>query len=865
MRTRLTAALSVLATLFLLATACTTPPTGPGTPNLLPVAVVAASPTSGTAPLQVEFSASSSADPDGSIATYAWTFGDGGTATGMTPTHTYAQVGTYTARLTVTDNRGGTDADQVTIEVARDFSAVVLVDDDGADDPGCGTLAVPCATLDNGLDRAATDGKSAVWVAEGSYPRFTVVSGVDVIGGYDPTFSGPGGTSQVTGSFDPASGVSAAFVALDISDPTIVAGLTAQGGNESTTGRSSLAAYVGGAGNGLQLDDLTLTGGATGAAATALLVDGASTVGLTAPTISSGDAVGAGNSAYGIRALNGSTVVVEGGTIESGAAAPGASAGSAPVAGAAGCNGPNGANAGGASSPGAGGAGCSGTSPTNSGAGGTGGDYSGSGRAGSAGGGGAAGGSGGCPSLFGCGGDATGGAAGSVGTAGNGGVGGAATFTATALFSGQSGSAGTVGTAGAGGGGGGGGKSASASGGGGGAGGGAGAGGAAATIGGGAGGGSFGVYAVNATVQLTAVDVTAGQGGAGGSGQPGGAGGKGGNGGSGGNKSCCEAGGGGGGGAGGAGGGGGGAGGGAAGPSIGVLHSGSGTVTMTGSSLGAASGTASGGNGGAGGAAGAAGNGGAPGNCALIGGCGPTPGANSGQGNSGGAGTAGAAGQRLGSWDNGATTEPDQTGTPTTTTTTTTTTTAPPAAVRTAVAMTCSTSAAGQTSIDANATGASVLAPATVAAGSQFQVELTPDPMSVPTSGGGYPIGFISNVRYSYVVPAGATFVGATVSGGSNLGSGTPSVALNAGKVTLTVPGNLAAGTTANFPTVTATFTATGAAGSTIETRYAGSSYNDPGLIFQTRVNNVPLLGSVTSTSNCYAPVNPVLSTTTIN
>jgi dehydratase len=137
--------------------------------------------------------------------------------------------------------------------------------------------------------------------------------------------------------------------------------------------------------------------------------------------------------------------------------------------------------------------------------------------------------------------------------------------------------------------------------------------------------------------------------------------------------------------------------------------------------------------------------------------------------------------------------------------------------------------------------------------------------MSVPTSGGGYPIGFISNVRYSFVVPAGTSFVGATLAGGANLGAGTPTVASANGKVTLTVPGNLAAGTTATFPTLTVTLQVTGAAGSAIETRFAGSSYGDPGLIFNTRVNNVPLLGSVTSTSNCYAPVNPVLSTTTIS
>src|SRR5712692_4823933 len=54
----------------------------------------------------VSFDASASADPDGTIVSYAWTFGDGGTATGVTATHVYAAAGTFTPTLTVTDNSG---------------------------------------------------------------------------------------------------------------------------------------------------------------------------------------------------------------------------------------------------------------------------------------------------------------------------------------------------------------------------------------------------------------------------------------------------------------------------------------------------------------------------------------------------------------------------------------------------------------------------------------------------------------------------------------------------------------------------------------------------------------------------------------
>jgi PKD repeat protein len=64
----------------------------------------------------VDFS-DSSFDPDGSIASYAWAFGDGGTATTSSPRHTYAAAGTYTVTLTVTDNDGATDTATKQVEV----------------------------------------------------------------------------------------------------------------------------------------------------------------------------------------------------------------------------------------------------------------------------------------------------------------------------------------------------------------------------------------------------------------------------------------------------------------------------------------------------------------------------------------------------------------------------------------------------------------------------------------------------------------------------------------------------------------------------------------------------------------------------
>jgi glucose/arabinose dehydrogenase len=89
--------------------------------NRSPSAVLRATPSRGPAPLQVQFDAAGSSDPNGDPLSYDWDFGDGtphGSA--RNPVHTYTQRGVYSARLTVNDGRGLSDTETVSIAVGLD-------------------------------------------------------------------------------------------------------------------------------------------------------------------------------------------------------------------------------------------------------------------------------------------------------------------------------------------------------------------------------------------------------------------------------------------------------------------------------------------------------------------------------------------------------------------------------------------------------------------------------------------------------------------------------------------------------------------------------------------------------------------------
>jgi large repetitive protein len=129
--------------------------------NRAPSVEAAAAPRSGNAPLSVLFTAAGT-DPDDDELTYAWDYGDGGTGSGWRTTHTYTRGGTFTARVTVTDEGGMTASATVAITVGNppgNQPPTVLA----AADPNGGTAPLTVRFTSSGRD---PEGQGLLYVWE---------------------------------------------------------------------------------------------------------------------------------------------------------------------------------------------------------------------------------------------------------------------------------------------------------------------------------------------------------------------------------------------------------------------------------------------------------------------------------------------------------------------------------------------------------------------------------------------------------------------------------------------------------------------------------------------------------------------------
>ena len=87
------------------------------TPAPIPPGANAGGPYSSVVGSVISFDGTASSDADGTIVSYTWNFGDGGVASGPSPTHSYSVDGNFAVTLTVTDNDGLTGSDSTTATI----------------------------------------------------------------------------------------------------------------------------------------------------------------------------------------------------------------------------------------------------------------------------------------------------------------------------------------------------------------------------------------------------------------------------------------------------------------------------------------------------------------------------------------------------------------------------------------------------------------------------------------------------------------------------------------------------------------------------------------------------------------------------
>jgi PKD repeat protein len=165
-----------------------------------------------------------STDPDGTVMTRSWDFGDGAMATAQTATHTYAATGDYTVTLTVTDNDGatGTTASQV----------VTVTEPPVPNTPPTASFTYSCTDLTCDFSDTSTDPDGTVMTRSWDFGDGatsadpTSTHSYASAGDYTVTLAvidndgAPGTTSQVVTVTEPAAPVTVA----EISPNTVAAG-----------------------------------------------------------------------------------------------------------------------------------------------------------------------------------------------------------------------------------------------------------------------------------------------------------------------------------------------------------------------------------------------------------------------------------------------------------------------------------------------------------------------------------------------------------------------------------------------------------------------------------------------------------------
>jgi PKD repeat protein len=153
-------------------------------PPAAPVANFSAAPTSGVAPLSVQFTDTSTNTPT----SWSWSFGDGGTSTAKSPSHTYSAAGTYTVSLTAT-NAGGsntaTKSGYITVTSSASHALTVTVAATPTTVASGGSTALQATVVDT----QPHSGFAYAWSDGGAGGTFSSTTA------QNPTYAAPANTS----------------------------------------------------------------------------------------------------------------------------------------------------------------------------------------------------------------------------------------------------------------------------------------------------------------------------------------------------------------------------------------------------------------------------------------------------------------------------------------------------------------------------------------------------------------------------------------------------------------------------------------------------------------------------------------------
>lgn len=210
------------------------------TSNLPPVvSSFSASPSSGIAPLQVQFTASVT-DSDGSITGYEWDFDGNGvydyTSASPTAFHTYQSAGSYSARVRAKDNGGASvvsNPESITVSTSANKPPIVV--------SILGTLSQNGSSTSVTFDVSASDPNGVIVKFEWDFDGNGTIDAVTTTAPALYTYTAPGEYSPVVKVTDNQGATATAMTTVEVPEASVNPGASVGGSSTGSAGGCFIA------------------------------------------------------------------------------------------------------------------------------------------------------------------------------------------------------------------------------------------------------------------------------------------------------------------------------------------------------------------------------------------------------------------------------------------------------------------------------------------------------------------------------------------------------------------------------------------------------------------------------------------------